>query len=215
MEISEKIKLVIVGSGGFAREVAFLLENSKQKQEYELIGYVENDIPIDTRIGNSQIVGDDEWLLNYQNKLGVIIAIGEPRLRKKLVDKFIFNKNLIFPNIIASTSIISNDVKMGMGNIFCDGTIVTVDIKIGNFNIFNLGVTIGHETRIGDYVTINPGTNVSGNVVIGNMITIGTGVKMIPKVNIGNYVTIGAGTVVIKSIEEKCTVVGNPARRIK
>jgi serine acetyltransferase len=40
----------------------------------------------------------------------------------------------------------------------------------------------------------------------------GTGAKIIHRVDVGDESTVGAGSVVIKSIEAKQTVFGNPAR---
>ena len=44
------------------------------------------------------------------------------------------------------------------------------------------------------------------------MFYIGPSVCIVEDVTIGNGVTIGAGAVVVKDIEDGCTVAGNPAK---
>ena len=44
---------------------------------------------------------------------------------------------------------------------------------------------------------------------------IGTGAKIINQIEIGEYTIVGAGAVVSKSLPNKCTAVGIPAKPIK
>lgn len=50
--------IVIIGAGGFAREVVWLIEeNNKIKPEWNILGYISNETG---KVGNYDIVGDDE-----------------------------------------------------------------------------------------------------------------------------------------------------------
>ncbi|MFM2133155.1 MAG: hypothetical protein RL156_436 [Bacteroidota bacterium] len=59
-----------------------------------------------------------------------------------------------------------------------------------------------------------PGCNISGNERIGRSVYVGTGAKFIHQVDVGDESTVGAGAVVIRNVDAKQTVVGNPARAI-
>ena len=60
-----------------------------------------------------------------------------------------------------------------------------------------------------------PSVNVSGNVFIDKYTTVGTGTNIIQGLHIGKNSIVGAGSVVIRDIQDNCTVVGNPGRIIK
>ncbi len=201
--------IVIVGTGGFSREVAWLIQriNGYEKQ-WNLLGYISDENALD-------VIGDDDYLCSYNKELSVVIGIGSSVLREKLSKKYKINKNLSFPNLIDPSVILSSSIKLGEGNIFCAGNIATVDIEIGSFNLINLSCTIGHDTIIEDYVTVNPGVNISGNVKLRSGSCIGTGAKLIQGVCVGKNAVIGAGAVVINSIPANCTAVGVPAKSIK
>ena len=126
------------------------------------------------------------------------------------------NRYLNFPSLIHPNVLIGSDeVIIGNGCIICASNIITVNISIGNFVILNLGCTVGHDTRIGDYCSFMPAVNISGEVIIENSVYVGTGAKIINLLTIGNSTIVGAGAVVSKSLPEKCTAVGIPAKPIK
>lgn len=205
-----KNDIVIVGCGGFAREVEFLINRINEKeQKWNFLGYIDNCQTDDN------IIGTDDKLLSTNRELYVAIAIGDTKLRKRLFTLYKKNNYLIFPNLVDPSAIMSSRIDIGIGNILCAGTILTVDINIGDFNIINLGCTVGHDVTLENFITINPGTNISGNVYIESETNIGTGCQVIQGKQIGMNTYIGAGAVVINDIPNNCTAVGVPAKIIK
>lgn len=203
-------KIVIVGSSGFAREIYWLICRINQiKEEYSFLGYIDNDT------GKKEVIGNDDFLINYPDELYVVIAIANPSTRKKIAMRYRNNPNLKFPNLIDPSVIKSDDIILGQGNIICAGSILTVDLKIGDFCIINIDCTLGHESLFKDYVTLNPSVNVSGNVLIEEGVTIGTGSQIIQGMTIEKNSIVGAGAVVVSKIPNDCTAVGVPAKVIK
>ncbi len=159
--------LIIIGAGGFAREVAWLVEDiNQEKPIWNLIGYVDEDPDKENLILNDvPVLGSFNKLKGAARKAAAVCAVGNPLAKCKLIQKGnevgLEYVNLIHPNVI-----ISRHVKMGRGNIICAGNILTVNITIGNHVILNLDCTIGHDAIIGNYCTILPSVNISGNTLI-------------------------------------------------
>lgn len=206
--------IVIIGASGFAKEVAFLIEDiNKEKNEWNIIGFVDNDESlIGTKINGYEVIGDDNWLM--EQELYVVCGIGASIVRKKIMSKLEKSKNK-FPVLIHPNVVYSDTVSFGEGTIVCAGNIITVNIDIGKHTIINLASTIGHDTVVGDYTTILPGVNVSGNVNLGECTSIGTGAAIIQGVSVGENTVVGAGAVVVKDLPANCTAVGAPAKAIK
>lgn len=205
--------VVIVGASGCAKEILFLLEeNNKIEEEWNIIGFIDCD-KNQTNL-KYPVLGDDDWLMEQTRELAVIIAVGSPSLKKRLYEMYSASPFLYFPAIVSRHALVGQ-CNMGMGCIICNNCTLTVDVNLGNFVTVNVGTTICHETSIGDFTTLAPGVNVSGNVNIGGNCDIGVGSKIIQNISIGNDVIVGAGTVVIRDVDKNCTVVGNPARKIK
>lgn len=204
--------IVIVGTNGCAKEILFLLEeNNKIEKEWNILGFVDCD---KTRTDlKYPVLGNDDWLMNQTRELAVVIAVGNPALKKRLYEMYSQSAFLYFPTIVSKHALVGT-CSMGMGCIICNNCTLTVDVNLGNFVTVNIGTTICHESIVGDFTTLAPAVNVSGNVNIGKMCDIGVGSRIIQNISIGNEVVVGAGTVVIKNVDNECTVVGVPARRI-
>lgn len=208
-------EIVIIGASGFAKEMLFLLENSltADGENWDMKGFV--DETVRGEILGYPVLGNDDWLLQHDKDINVVIGIGDPNVKQRVVRKLKKNAHIKFPNIVAKSARLGSSVTMGEGCIICDMNILTVDICLGDFVTLNLNNTIGHDAVIESYTTVNPGCNISGNVNIGKLVMVGTGTKIIQGLNIGDETTIGAGTVIIRDVQEKCTLVGNPGRVIK
>ena len=209
--------LVIIGAGGFGREVLWQLGKIYHStDQYNIMGFVEETPELHGKLINGfPILGNDQWLIDYPHEIYAVICVGSSKLRKKIYDKIKKNPLIKFPTIIAGNVQYSDSVEFGKGCIVCLSSTLTVNITIGEFVIINLDCTIGHDVMINDFVTLHPSVNVSGNVHIGACSEIGTGTNIIHDKNIGENTIIGAGSVVVKDIPSDCTAVGIPATPIK
>lgn len=208
-------KIAIVGSGGFAREVLTLIKDiNKQCERYEIVGFV--DVDRSKVIHGYPVVGDDEHINNTNEPISVVLAVGEPHLKRKIRNKYT-NPLVKFPKIIHPSVLIGdkNTVAIGDGCIICAGCILTTDIVIKDYVTLNLMCTVGHDTEIGNYCSFMPSVNVSGEVIINEGVYVGTGTKLINQIEIGEKTIVGAGAVVTKSLPANCTAVGVPAKPIK
>jgi sugar O-acyltransferase (sialic acid O-acetyltransferase NeuD family) len=179
------------------------------------LGFIDNAPDLQgKKINNFPVLGDDSWLINYPDKINVVIAVANSKARRLVVDKLYNNKNIVFPNIIADDVRYSDTVNMGKGCIISFSSIMTVNISIGDFVIFNCNCNIGHDVAIKDFVTLYGNVNVSGNVSIGTGVEIGVGTRIIQNKKIGDNAVVGIGSVVIRNVPSNCTVFGVPAKPV-
>lgn len=205
--------IVIVGAGGFGREVEWLIKRINQNNpKYNILGYIDDNREKNSKISEYTVIGNTEEIYELEDDINVVVAIGNSKARKKIIEKIKQIKKVKFPNLIDPLATIDENMIKGEGNIICAGVIATVDIEIHNFNIINLNCTIGHDAKILNFVTIYPNTNISGYVLVNDCVEIGTGTQIIQLLTIGQNSIIGAGSVVIRDIEENVTAVGVPTR---
>lgn len=210
-------KIAIIGSGGFGREVQWLLEEiNKNESLYHLIGFYDDGVGKGVSVNGMEVLGGLEDLLQETEEINVVCAIGNPSTKRQIFDRLQHKANLKFPNLIhPSVNFSGYGNKIGIGNIVCQGNIITTNITLRDFVILNLQCTVGHDTIINSFCSIMPGVNVSGEVILNEGVYIGTGAKIINQVEIGGNTIIGAGAVVFKSLPANCTAVGVPAKPIK
>lgn len=209
-------QIVIIGAGGFGREVQWLIERINAKElTWQLKGYIDDGIEAGTKINGYPILGGIDYLLEMEEEISVVCAIGSSQTRKKIIEKISNKNNIEFPNLIDPNVQMSNYIELGRGNIICAGSILTVNISVGDFTIVNLDCTVGHDVILNSFVTVYPSVNISGCVKIGQCTEIGTGTKIIQGKTIGNKVIIGAGAVVVRDIDIPGTYVGVPVKAVK
>ncbi|MCR0326678.1 NeuD/PglB/VioB family sugar acetyltransferase [[Clostridium] innocuum] len=211
--------IIMIGSGGCMRELAWqILEDNKYINKWNILGYVDDNVSNskDLYVGDCFIpyLGNDDYIINTQTDLNIVVSIGSSQLRYTLVSKYCKNSYVHFPNIILNSAKVCDDLKIGKGCIIAMDARISTNIEMGNFVFANTGSLICHDGVIGDFVTISPRSQVAGNVNIGPRVEIGMNASIIQSLNIKSDVIIGAGATVIEDIKEKCTVVGVPARKI-
>jgi sugar O-acyltransferase (sialic acid O-acetyltransferase NeuD family) len=209
--------IVIAGAGGFGREVKFIIDRINNVQStFNLLGFYDDNTDLPDTINGIPLLGTTEDLLNYNKPINVVLGIGVPNIKKAIVNKLSKSDFITFPTLIDPNAIIGDDnIQIKEGTIICAGVVVTCDIQIEKFVTLNLSCTVGHDTIINDFSSFMPSVNISGEVLIEESVYVGTGAKIINQLEIGAETIVGAGAVVAKSLPEKCTAVGIPAKPIK
>lgn len=210
-------KVVIIGTGGFGREVLDVLEAVNQQQPtYDILGFVTEPgyhTP-GTFINERPVLGYYDWLEANRAEIKAICGVGAPASRRRLIEKA-QNLGVAFFSVIHPRAILTRWVTIGTGSIITAGCILTNNIKIGEHVHLNLDCTVGHDAVLQDFVTVSPGVHVSGNVTLEEGSFIGTGANLIEGKTIGAWSVVGAGSVVVKDIPVNTTAVGIPAAVVK
>ena len=215
--MENKKKLVIFGAGGYGREMLFLVSdiNASNNYCYDILGFIDDTPALQNKVINKfPVLGDSSWLMNYNDEINVVIALGSSQSRKIVYERLSQNQNILFPNIIATGAKYSEEVSFGKGCIIGNYTILSTNISIGDFVLIGNLCDIGHDVKIGDFVTIFGCACLCGYVEIGSFSEIGVGADIIPKKKIGENSVVGAGAVVMRNVPANCTVYGNPAKKL-
>lgn len=212
-------KIVLIGAGGFGREVASIIEvlNSIEPT-YELLGFLDDGKQYHkgVSINGYPWLGDHNWILSHKDDVVCNCAIGNPKVKKRIQEE-LSEKGVQFETIIAygGFGYIGPQTEIGAGCVLYGGVTISVNCKIGDGVVMNQMVNIGHDVSIGDYTTIMPFTGISGDCTIGTAVAIGGHAFVIPKRKIGDEATIAAGSIVFSNVKAGTTVLGNPAKRMR
>ncbi|MDD5716258.1 MAG: DapH/DapD/GlmU-related protein [Sulfuricurvum sp.] len=118
---------------------------------------------------------------------------------------------LRFPHIAGVW--IGKNVEIGANCVIVKGTLTNT--SIGNDTVIGNLSNIGHGVKIGKKVWMSVGGLIGGNCIIEDYVTIGLSVSLKDNLFIAEESTIGMGSVVTKSLNEKLTVFGNPAKPLR
>ena len=203
--------VVILGAGGFAREVASFLQSSDC---YRITGFTDPNVSLQgTYFINIPVLGNDNVLkdLAKEKVSHAFIAIGNSERREVLFKK-ISKLGLKLINVIHPSAAISGNVSLGEGVAIYPNVTINTDVTVGKSVLINSNVSIGHDVEIGDFVNIQPGVNIAGRVKIERSALLGIGCSVLEGVFIGEKAVIGGGALVRRDVLPKTTVFGVPAR---
>lgn len=213
-------KIAILGAGGFAREVAWLIRDiNSVKPSYSFQGFILSDLSMKGEHDTIELLlGDYDWIAENIDRIDALaIGVGTPAVREKMAAEIEARfPSIEWPPLLHPTANFDrSSSRIGKGVILCAGVIGTVNVTFEPFCAVNLACTIGHEACIGQYSVLNPTANISGGVRLGKSVLIGTGAQILHYLRIGDGSTVGAGAVVTKDVPGGETVVGIPAKPLK
>lgn len=207
------MNVVIFGAGGLGREIydTLLILNSSTPR-FNILGYIDEVKPSGVTVNNVPILGGIDALEDMHDKVGVILGISTPQVRKKLHLKY--KNDFAFPNVIHPTAIISGFATLGEGILIQSNCVVAANARIGNGVMMNAHSGVGHDAQVSDYCSIMSYCDLAGHSQLGEMSFVGTGAKVIPSTSIAAESYLCAGAIVFKSVVEKSKLMGNPAKII-
>jgi sugar O-acyltransferase (sialic acid O-acetyltransferase NeuD family) len=222
--VTAPTRLVIVGAGGFGREVHGIVDAlGAAGAPVDLVGYVDDLGTSDellarlgtTRLGGIDVLCDDgpvDGPIGPDD--GYVIAIGAGDVRRR-IDERLTAAGRHPLTLVHPMATVGGDNRIAPGCILTAGSRVTTNITLGRHTQLHVNCTIGHDSVLDDFVSVYPGATVSGNVHLADGVTIGTGANVLPGVTIGAGAFVGAGAVVTADVEPGMTVAGVPARPTK
>ena len=206
-------KILIVGAGGFGRELLqWIKDLNAEKPTWEIGGFlddnlqaldgVEIDYPVVGTISDWQPKDDEVFAL----------AMGKPQLKRMVVEK-LKSRGAHFAAVIHPTALVSPFAHYGEGLVMFPYSKLSCNSTVGDF-VSILTTPIGHDNEIGDYTMISGGCNIVRNVKIGKDVFVAAGVCIAQDVVVKDGAYIGLGSVVLKDVKAGTKVFGNPARII-
>lgn len=202
--------VVLIGGGGHAKVVADILDRNRTP----IAGCV-------CPRGSSQLP-DIPWLaedIDLETLLErglhlVHIAVGDNSVRQRLC-RSVVARGFRLASAISPDAVVSTRAILGEGVAVMPGVVVNAYARIGDCAIVNTCASVDHDCDVGAFAHVAPGCRLAGNVVIGEGCFVGTGCSIIPGIEVGEWSVVGAGSVVIRSVPDRVTALGVPARVVK
>lgn len=208
-----KTRLIIVGGGGFAHEVAsWVADCQKAGTQSSLAGYIDdrNTGPL---CCGAQHLGS---ITDYTPKSGdsLLLAVGAPDTKRRLVE-LLRPRGAQFATLVHPTAIIGRNCRHDEGVIVCPLAMNTANTYMGAYTTLLSFSGLGHDAALGSYSTVSSHVDIMGNASVGDSVFIGSGARVMPRITVGDSARIGSNVVVQRNVAPGTTLFALPAKTLK
>jgi sugar O-acyltransferase (sialic acid O-acetyltransferase NeuD family) len=212
-------KLILIGGGGHCKSCVDVIQ---AEGRFDIAGIVEStgyQLPVaGHQVLGYPIIGTDEDLpgliKEYGNALITVGQIQNPAVRVKLFS-LIRELGGTFPVIVSPNAYVSRTAMIGSGTIVMHHSVVNTEAVIGVNCILNTGSLVEHEASVGDHCHISTYAILNGQCRVGNRTFIGSRSVLSNNTEIAADTLVSAGSVVLRSLDNPGTYIGNPLRKIR
>jgi sugar O-acyltransferase (sialic acid O-acetyltransferase NeuD family) len=210
----ELYNIIIIGAGGFGREVYQYINIVYPTNQYKVKGFLSNN-PNDLNNFdiNVEILGDEKSYEIEENDR-FIFAIGNIEAKKRIVST-LKEKKAKFLTLIHPTSIVFSTAKIGEGVVICPFVTVSDYVVIDDFAMLNFYSSVGHDSKIGKYSILSPYATINGFSTLDDEVFLGTHSTVTANKKIGHGSKISANSVAMYNVKPYSLVYGVPGKAKK
>ncbi len=210
----EAMHWVIVGAGGFSREVICWAEDAMcNGAAPQIRGYlVDRQYErLSPSYGLPWLGGLDDYISEPGDTC--LLAVSDPAIKRQMVRR-LQARGATFSSLIHPSAVVARTALLGEGCIVCPHALVSADVVLGDFITVNAMSSIGHDSRVGAYSTLSGHVDITGGVTVAESVFFGSGARVLPGLGVGHEAKVGAGAVVMRSVQAGVTVYTSPARKL-
>jgi sugar O-acyltransferase (sialic acid O-acetyltransferase NeuD family) len=157
-------RLLIIGAGGHGRSVAEIVLMSN---EHELVGFLDDASPGLTDVWGRPVLGPIAALQEVrQTAEGIIVAIGNNRLRRQLCEQA-EAAGFRLVTVIHPRAIVSVRAAIGPGSAIMAGAVLGTESELGRGVIVNSGAVVDHHCRVDDFGHLGTNASMAGESRLG------------------------------------------------
>lgn len=211
VSIGEKMKLAIYGAGGLGREVLELAQEiNTTESRWDALCLIDDNPRVEQLRGYPVIPLTALTPDHYE----IVIAVGEPSLRRKLAQK-VSDNGFRLATLVHPSARLSPSCTLGEGCVISYGAFISCDTVISRNVHLQPNASLGHDCHIGQDSIISSYANLAGKCTVGERVFIGMNAVIRETTSVGDDTIVSMGAAVFNDIAPAMIVMGNPARAIR
>ena len=207
--------LLLIGSGGFARETAEAVAAvNRVAPTWDLLGFLDDDPARQgTLVDGLPVLGPTSAVHDHP-EAHVLVCTGRPTnyvSRRKIVERLALDEDR-HPTVIHPMASVGVSCRVGAGSVLLAHVVLTADAVVGRHVAVMPHVVLTHDTRVDDWATLGSGVRVGGGSHIEENAYVGASASIRESVTIGARAMIGMAAVVTVNVPPERLYYGAPAR---
>ncbi len=206
------LDLIIVGAGGFGRELHALLWDVYTSETHRFKGFLADQTnPRATRLG--PILATPEA---YQPTATdrFLLAIGDMEARRR-ISQSVARRGGQFASYIHPTAYIARTATIGLGAVIYPLATVSNAAQLEDHVHLNYYASVGHDAKVGGCCLLAPYATLNGFTVLEEEVYVSTHATVVVGQRVGARSTISANSAVMRDVPTDSMVFGVPGRVVR
>lgn len=167
-------RLLIVGAGGFGREVACWAQDALDKGSgVQAVGFLDDHaVAAGGSGGTLPVVGRIHDFVPCDD-VDLVVAIGIPEVRRRVWEG-LRRKGARFASVVHPTAMVVRGARLGEGVVLAPYSVVSADARLGDGVVMNFHAVVEHDGVVGAWSQLNAHANVCGNATLGEEVLLST-----------------------------------------
>lgn len=204
-------RIVIVGAGGFGREVLQWVRDVWAERAHLVAGFLSDDPNrLDGyRVGAAVIGSTTDF--DVQQGDYFLLAIGVPYARRRVVE-LLHARGGRFLTLLHPRAVVADTCSIGPGCVICPFAVVSDSATLGCCVLVNYHASLGHDAAAGDYAVLSPYATLGGAARIEDEVFLGLHASVGPGIAVGRRTKVSANSCVLAVTPPDSLVYGVPGR---
>ena len=203
--------IIIIGAGGFGREVYCWAKDTFSNQEFQIKGFLSNN-PRDLDNFDMDVpILEDATTYKIEEKDRFIFAIGDIDAKKRIVTNM-KNQGAKFITLIHPTAVVAKSAHIGEGVIICPFALVSSHVELQDFVTINFYSSCGHDAKVGKYCILSPYATLNGFTILEDEVFLGTHATVTARKKVGYRSKVSANSVAMYDVPPHTLVYGVPGK---
>jgi sugar O-acyltransferase (sialic acid O-acetyltransferase NeuD family) len=204
-------RIIIVGAGGFGREVLHWARDAWPDHRHKLAGFLSADVSkLEGHPTSIPILGTPADFEPRPTD-GLVLAIGIRGVRRQVAE-LIESHGGRFLSLVHPTAVAVDTAVLGTGCVVCPHAVVSDSVRMGRFVLVNYHASLGHDSSAGDFSVMSPYSTLGGHATIGADVFLAMHATVGPNVRVGDGSTLSANTCLLNDAPRGSLVFGVPGR---
>ncbi|HTQ40746.1 MAG TPA: acetyltransferase [Pirellulales bacterium] len=203
--------LIVVGAGGFAREIRQFIPQCFPAGSVRLKGFLSHN-PRDLerfKIPEPVLAAPEKYTPEKNDRF--LLGIGDIDHRRRVTEE-LTARGAIFLSLIHPTAYVDASAKLGEGCVIYPFVTIMNEAKLANFVAMNIYASAGHDTQIGQFCNLSPYATMNGFSILEEEVFLGTHATVQASNRVGRGSKVSANSVVTQNVGPETLVFGVPGR---
>ena len=204
-------RIVIVGAGGFGREVLHWARDAWPDRGRSIAGFLAADPPRGaTAADMPPVIGDPATFVPGHGD-ALLLAIGIPDVRRCVAESLL-GRGATFLTLIHPTAIVVPTASIGAGSVICPFAVVSDAARVGRCVLLNYHASLGHDASAGDFAVLSPYATLGGNAHVAEDVFMGMHASVGPGRRVGARSKVSANSCALADAPDDSIIFGAPGR---